>query len=455
MNVDDPRLRAFADLLAVIDRLRDPDGCPWDRAQGLASIAPCLLEEAHEVADALARGGRAEVAGELGDLLMNILLLGRIAEDAEEFTLEDVCRAIEDKLIRRHPHVFGDVEVKGVQNVLKNWEAIKQQERVGDADESSLAGVPVSLPALLRAQRMGEKAAKVGFEWKNVDGALAKLDEEVAELKTAILELDPRAVDEELGDVLFSVVNVARHVGVDAETALRRTGARFEDRFRHIERTTGQGLRALSAEALEVAWRAAKDAVLPGSELLPPSLVMDEVPAEWRRELRGLATARADLLDAVQDLPPDLAAAFPDPEVSKWSVAAVLEHLSRAEGKVVKGLAWTLTTAEGAGVPVFPASGLAARPPANPLRPPAGPIPAPPGLEGEWVFSKNDAVKALSETRRDLLALLPRAIRLDPRVVTMPHPVLGDIDLLQWFEFSWRHERRHLAQVRKIVQSLS
>lgn len=455
MNVDDPRLRAFADLLAVIDRLRDPSGCPWDRAQGLSSIAPCLLEEAHEVVDALARGSRSEVAGELGDLMMNILLLARIAEDAEEFTLEDVCRAIEDKLVRRHPHVFGDEQVSGVDNVLKNWEAIKQQERVGDMDESSLAGVPVSLPSLLRAQRMGEKAAKVGFQWKDVSGALAKLDEEVIELKEAITSGEPRAIDEELGDVLFCAVNVARHTGVDAETALRRTGARFEDRFRHIEKEAGHGLRDLSPEELETRWRAAKDAVGPGSELLPESLAPGEIPPEWRRELRALGTVRAELLGAVRDLPPDLAQATPDPEVSKWSVAEVLEHLDRAERLVVKGLDWTLGQAEKEGAPRFPSNGLVNRPPANPIRPPKGTIPAPKETEGDWSLSKNEAVSALTETRTALLALLPRAILFDPREVTMPHPVFGPIDLLQWYEFEWMHERRHLAQIRRVIESLS
>ncbi|MEW6744004.1 MAG: nucleoside triphosphate pyrophosphohydrolase [Planctomycetota bacterium] len=257
------RLAALRRLVEVIDRLRAPDGCPWDCKQTIDTMTPLILEEAFEVADAAARKGMATVAEELGDLLMNIVLTAKIAEQAGDFSLREVAEGITEKLVRRHPHVFGSTEVASAGEVLRNWEAIKREERRGAPDSSVLAGVPRALPALLRALRVGEKAARVGFEWPHVQGALDKVREELGELERGLTREggsggDPEALEWELGDVLFALVNVARHLKLDPEMALRRAIDRFESRFRYIEEKLGDRLERSSLEELDRLWEEAK-----------------------------------------------------------------------------------------------------------------------------------------------------------------------------------------------------
>ncbi|MBI4880746.1 MAG: nucleoside triphosphate pyrophosphohydrolase, partial [Planctomycetes bacterium] len=353
----DPRAAAFNRLLGIIDRLRGPGGCPWDRDQSLPAVAPHLLEEAYEVADALLDGDRARTAGELGDLLMNILLAARIAEDAGDFSLEQVAAGIADKLVRRHPHVFARLKVDGVEGVLRNWEEIKRQERQNDADVSTFAGIPAALPALLRAYRMAEKAARVGFQWPDVSSALGKLDEEVGELKAALGGGDLALVEEELGDVLFCAVVVARHAGVDPEMALRRTSARFAERFRYLEERAGAPLSAAPLADMLRLWREAKERA--GDDPL-----LAAAPEEWRAAARGLRRSRCALLAGVRDLPADLIARRPEAGGGEWPIAAVLEHVARGETLLAQRLARALDQLAERGAPApFPAEGLLLRPP--------------------------------------------------------------------------------------------
>jgi ATP diphosphatase len=260
-----PEPRELHRLLEIVRRLRAPDGCPWDREQTLQSMAPCLIEEAFEAADAIRKDDTETIREELGDVLMNVLMLAQIAGESGRFDREDVARGIADKLVRRHPHVFGEGAAKSddAAAVLRNWEAIKQRERAeargADAPPPSvLDGVPDAMPALHRAQRVGEKAARVGFDWPDLDGPRRKLHEELEELDRALADGDPDAIHHELGDVLFSVVNVSRKLGVHAEDALHAATDRFRRRFGAIERELGDGLRGAGLERLEAAWQQAK-----------------------------------------------------------------------------------------------------------------------------------------------------------------------------------------------------
>ncbi len=227
----------IARLLAVMARLRNRDnGCPWDLAQDFASIAPYTIEEAYEVADAIARGDMADLKGELGDLLFQVVFHARMAEEAGQFGFSDVVAAICEKLERRHPHIFGDVIAADARTVKANWEAIKAAERAAagspDRPASALDGVASALPALMRAEKLQSRAARVGFDWDDVADVRAKVVEELAELDAATSP-DHRA--EEAGDLLFAVVNLLRHHGIDAEDALRAGNAKFERRFRAME----------------------------------------------------------------------------------------------------------------------------------------------------------------------------------------------------------------------------
>ncbi len=267
----DPRTSELTRLAQIVDRLRD--GCPWDREQTLASMAPCAQEEAAEVADAVAEGGDEPVCEELGDLLMNVFLMARIAEQAGRFTLADVARRIGDKLIHRHPHVFGDVQASTAKQALASWDRIKEQEKAARreregpcAPPSALDDVPSRLSALARAFKLGRRAAKVGFDWPDARGALAKAREELGELEEAAAAgsaADARSrLEHELGDVLFSVVNVARKLELDPDQALRSASVRFERRFRHVERSLGPRLKEAPLEEMESLWRQAKAAGL-------------------------------------------------------------------------------------------------------------------------------------------------------------------------------------------------
>ncbi len=240
-------------LVDVMATLRDPvRGCEWDRAQTFASIAPYTVEEAHEVADAIARDDMGDLKDELGDLLLQVVFHSRMAEEAGLFALGDVVTAISDKMERRHPHIFGDAPTS------PGWEQIKDAERAGKAEAgaapSAMDGVALGLPALMRAEKLQKRAARTGFDWPDPSGARAKIDEELAEIEAA--SDDQRA--EEMGDLLFSVVNWARHLGVDAEAALRAATSKFERRFRAMEADAGERFADLDLHAKEALWQAVK-----------------------------------------------------------------------------------------------------------------------------------------------------------------------------------------------------
>ena len=250
----------LARLRWVLKALRAPDGCPWDRAQTLKTIEPCLQEECYELLDAMAGDDLPHHREELGDVLLQVLFQCDIREEQGAFGFDDVVDALADKLIRRHPHVFGQTSAGDAEAALRNWERIKQTERKGPK-ASALDGVPAALPALLRAQRTQHKAAKVGFDWKGAEGPDAKLDEEIAELRAAMREGRKEGVAEELGDALFTLVNLARHLGVDAEAALRAATEKFARRFKAVEqrvKASGREMAALSLEALDAEWDAVK-----------------------------------------------------------------------------------------------------------------------------------------------------------------------------------------------------
>lgn len=249
-----------------MDRLRDPGGCPWDREQTLQTLAPYFLEEAYEVVDAISEGEPAQLCEELGDLLLQIVFVSRIAREEGLFGLDDVCDTISDKMIRRHPHVFGDREVADSREVLQNWEDIKRGERAVNRGASILDGVPSSLPALLKAFRMTEKAAAVGFDWRKPADVMVKMHEEMAELETELAAGEPAAnerVRAEMGDILFVMANLARHLGVEPETALQGTNATFMRRFRAMEeraRSMGRDFREMELAEQDALWEEVKEA---------------------------------------------------------------------------------------------------------------------------------------------------------------------------------------------------
>ncbi|MBS2015854.1 MAG: nucleoside triphosphate pyrophosphohydrolase [Deltaproteobacteria bacterium] len=220
-------------LVGVMRRLLAPDGCPWDREQTFETLRKYALEEACEVIDAIDSGDRGAIREELGDLLLQVVFQAELGRREGAFAIDDVVAGIVEKLVTRHPHVFGDLDAKTADEVLRNWEKIKAQEK---KDRGILGGVPRSLPALVRAQRIGEKVERVGFDWEDARGSRAKVTEEIGELDTAIASGDARAIEEEMGDVLFALVNLSRHVKIDAEGALRRTIDKFTRRFAHVEK---------------------------------------------------------------------------------------------------------------------------------------------------------------------------------------------------------------------------
>lgn len=233
-------------IRAIVERLRDPvNGCDWDRVQTFATIAPYTIEEAYEVADAIERDDMPALKDELGDLLFQVLLHSRIAEQAGWFSLDDVATSLSDKMERRHPHLFGDAPTR------PDWESLKAAERPADA--SALDGVALGLPALMRAEKLQKRAARTGFDWPDAQGPRAKIDEELAEVAEAP---DDDAREEEIGDLLFAVVNFARHLKIDPEVALRRANAKFEKRFRAIEGVPG--FASMSLDKKEALWSEAK-----------------------------------------------------------------------------------------------------------------------------------------------------------------------------------------------------
>jgi len=258
-------MRKIDKLLEVMAQLRDPqDGCPWDVQQTFRSIAPYTIEEAYEVADAIDREDYPGLRDELGDLLLQVVFHARMAEEAGYFDFEDIAATIADKMLRRHPHVFGSDAEKAAGPQAGSWEQIKAAERADADDPSALAGVAKALPALKRACKLGKRASRVGFDWPDRKGVRAKIREELDELEEAVGSREPERIDEEFGDMLFAVVNLARHLDVDPETALAAANVKFERRFRDMERVvTGSGkqLKDQTLETLDREWRAAKQRV--------------------------------------------------------------------------------------------------------------------------------------------------------------------------------------------------
>jgi MazG family protein len=265
---------SFPELVAIMDRLLAPDGCPWDREQTLETLRPFLIEESYEVLEAMERGTPAEHCEELGDLLMQVVFQAALRRGEGAFAIDDVVRAINDKLVRRHPHVFADARADTSAQVLKQWNEIKDQEKRDAAAAApsvgadaptprTLAGVPLALPALARAQKLSERAGRVGFDWPGVEGSLAKVREEIGEIEAVVAAqpLDVAAAEHEIGDLLFAVVNVARKLGVDAETALRASSTRFTARFEHIEdrlRERGKTPKQSDLAEMDALWDEAK-----------------------------------------------------------------------------------------------------------------------------------------------------------------------------------------------------
>jgi tetrapyrrole methylase family protein/MazG family protein len=251
----------FRELLAIIARLRGPDGCPWDRTQQKADIGRYLIEEAYEVLEAL-EGPPEHLREELGDLLFQILFLARMAEEAGEFNIADLLAEITAKMIRRHPHVFGEATVASVEEVRTNWERIKAQvEHKGQIKSPLCDGIPRSLSTLARAQRITARAAEAGFDWRDAGGVLDKVEEELAEFRAALETNDPERMQDEAGDLLFTLVNLCRFVRVDAEASLRSSLRKFIDRFSHIEQklaAEGKTPKETSLADLDRIWEAAK-----------------------------------------------------------------------------------------------------------------------------------------------------------------------------------------------------
>jgi MazG family protein len=253
---------SFARLVDIMARLRGADGCPWDREQTPQSLRPFLLEEAYEVLEAIDQGNSAALCEELGDLLLQIVFQSQLAGEADRFTIADVATGIADKLVRRHPHVFGDTRVQNAQEVVRNWSRIKAEERRTRSDADLFSGVPAALPALAHAQQIGARAAHIGLDWPDAAAVATKVCEEQAELAAAIERGDRSGIERELGDVLLALTNLARHLDVSAELALRAADERFIDRARRFEKAAaarGILLDKLSAADRDALWRAIKD----------------------------------------------------------------------------------------------------------------------------------------------------------------------------------------------------
>ncbi|HEX4260942.1 MAG TPA: nucleoside triphosphate pyrophosphohydrolase [Acetobacteraceae bacterium] len=261
--MSDPE-RELRRLLDVMAALRDRDaGCPWDRVQTFGTIAPYTVEEAYEVADAITRDDLAALPDELGDLLFQVVYHARMAEEAGRFGFADVARMIADKMVRRHPHVFGDAAERGAAAQCAAWEAQKSAERAARAETGLLAGVPAALPALTRARKLTARAARVGFDWPDAGAVLDKLDEETAELRAELPQADPARLADELGDMLFVLANLARKLDLDPEACLQQANAKFIRRFGAIERAlafAGKTTADSTLEDMEAAWQAAKHA---------------------------------------------------------------------------------------------------------------------------------------------------------------------------------------------------
>jgi MazG family protein len=247
---------AFERLVGIMARLRAPDGCPWDREQSLESLKPYVVEETYEVIEAIDEGDIEHHQEELGDLLLQVVFQAQLREEANEFNAADVTHGICDKLVRRHPHVFGDANAEGAEQAYTQWELIKAQEKE-KKNRSVIDGVPLALPALLRAQRTTEKASRVGFDWNEISGPLSKVTEETQELTEAIAAKDSKAIEDELGDLLFAVVNLARFLETSAEDALNGSTNKFSRRFKAVEdivKSRGKKMQDVPLDALDQIW---------------------------------------------------------------------------------------------------------------------------------------------------------------------------------------------------------
>jgi tetrapyrrole methylase family protein / MazG family protein len=252
--------RSFDELVQLMARLRAPGGCPWDRKQTLPDLKPFVIEEAYEVVDAIDKDDRDALREELGDLLLQAVFIAEMTREEGSFDIYDSVTAIHDKLVRRHPHVFGDVEANDAEQVLVNWEKLKSDERKAE-NKSILSGVPQSMPALLKASRLTEKASRVGFDWRRTSDVFDKLDEEIGELREAIDQNDPASIHDEIGDLLFTIANIARKVNVNPEEALQSTNRKFMRRFQSMEshvHDRGQNLDQLQLEEMDRLWDEAK-----------------------------------------------------------------------------------------------------------------------------------------------------------------------------------------------------
>jgi tetrapyrrole methylase family protein/MazG family protein len=251
-------VEALRDMLEVVEALRAPDGCPWDREQTHLSLRPYLLEETYELLEAIEDGSADDVSEELGDILLQVFMHHAIAQEAGEFNIADVAQHVTAKMVHRHPHVFGDVEAAGADQVLANWEGLKNKEKRKRGRVSALEGAPKTLPALAWALSIQKRAARVGFDWNNVDGVLEKVAEEARELSQEDLR---QRQEEELGDLLFSLVNLARHIRVNPEDALRTSARRFQQRFEQMEEAAREqhtDVRDMTPEELDKLWEQAK-----------------------------------------------------------------------------------------------------------------------------------------------------------------------------------------------------
>ena len=250
----------FEELVDIMRRLRGPGGCPWDAEQTHESLTRYLLEEAYEVIEAIEMKSAEHIQEELGDLLLQPVFHAAIAEESGTFTIDDVIRTLCDKLIRRHPHVFGNMEIRDSSAQIENWERIKKSEK-GTERKSALSGVPPQLPALLKAQKISEKAARVGFDWEHVDQVVAKVMEELHEFEEAMALRDNERMESELGDLLFAIVNLGRFLSINPEEALRKTISRFQQRFQHVEErlnTQGRQMKDTPLDEMDHLWEEAK-----------------------------------------------------------------------------------------------------------------------------------------------------------------------------------------------------
>jgi MazG family protein len=266
-------VRTFEALVAIMDRLRDPGGCPWDREQTYATLRGYLIEECYEVVDALDRADLPALCEELGDLLFQIVFLSRLAQEDRAFAAADVVEGIAAKMVRRHPHVFGDDTANSAAEVLVRWEEIKKTEKKdagqSEAESSVLSGIPPALPTLVKAQRLGTKAARVGFDWREDTDVVRKLDEETAELRAAVASGDRAAVREELGDALFTLAMLARRLGVDADEALAAANAKFQTRFASVEaelRRRGVPIEEAGLALMDALWNEGKSDAARGGD---------------------------------------------------------------------------------------------------------------------------------------------------------------------------------------------